>query len=227
MNLIVFDIDDTLTQSEYQHQLAYINTMKEFGITEINQNWSEYLHHTDSYILKENYERNFSDSFEFDFINDFETRMTALILDLPQVSEINGAKKIIKQLRSNTDYAICFATGSLLQPAFVKLAQAGIPYEDNLVVGSNGIYEREGIVQKAIQKARDFYKVTSFEHIISVGDGIWDLMAARNLDIHFIGIGMKNYDDFEKEQIKYHIKDWGEFTLNDAENMLGIKIIKE
>ena len=59
MNLIVFDIDDTLTKSEYQHQLAYVNTMKEFGITDINENWREYTHHTDSYILKKNYENNF------------------------------------------------------------------------------------------------------------------------------------------------------------------------
>ena len=35
MNLIVFDIDDTLAKSEYQHQLAYVNAMKEFGITEL------------------------------------------------------------------------------------------------------------------------------------------------------------------------------------------------
>ena len=55
-NLIVFDIDDTLTKSEDQHQTAYVSTMHHFGITNINQNWKTYLHHTDSYILKENYE---------------------------------------------------------------------------------------------------------------------------------------------------------------------------
>ncbi len=37
MNLIVFDIDDTLTKSEYQHKLAYVNTMKEFGINKMKK----------------------------------------------------------------------------------------------------------------------------------------------------------------------------------------------
>jgi len=223
MNLIVFDIDDTLTKSEYQHQLAYVNTMKEFGITEINQNWKEYKHHTDSFILKENYENNLPEKFDFSFIENFENRMTELILSLKKVSEIKGAKKIIEFFVNKTDYAISFATGSLLKPAFVKLNQSEIKYNENLVVGSNGIYEREGIVEKAIEKAKDFHKVKSFSNIISVGDGIWDLKTARNLELHFIGIGMKNYLDFEKEKIKVHIKDWNEFDLTQVEQKLGIK----
>ena len=58
-NLIVFDIDDTLTKSEYQHQKAYVDTMVDFGILEINQDWKSYENVTDSFILKENYEMNF------------------------------------------------------------------------------------------------------------------------------------------------------------------------
>lgn len=223
MNLIVFDIDDTLTKSEDQHQLAYVKTMKEFGISKINENWKEYAHHTDSYILKENYENNFPKPFEFNFIEDFESRMTELILELSPVTEIKGAKTMIDYLANETDYAISFATGSLLKPAFVKLNQAGINYEEQLLVGSNGIFEREGIVQKSIEQAKAFYKVDSFNEIISIGDGIWDLKTARNLGIHFIGIGLKNYADFEKENIKLHIENWTEFRLSEAEEALGIK----
>ncbi len=222
MNLIVFDIDDTLTKSEYQHQLAYVNTMKEFGITEINQNWREYEHHTDSYILKKNYENNLTDQFNFSFIDNFENRMTELIHSLKKVSEIKGAKNIIEYLTDKTDYAISFATGSFLKPAFVKLNQAGINHNEKLVVGSNEIYEREGIVKEAIERAKEFYEVNSFDNIISIGDGIWDLKTARNLGLHFIGIGMKNYMDFKKENIKAHIEDWNGFNLSEAEQKLGI-----
>ena len=76
MNLIVFDIDDTLTKSEDQHQFAFVNTMKEFGISKINQNWKDYEHHTDSFILKENYENNLDEKFDFPFIPNFEKKMT-------------------------------------------------------------------------------------------------------------------------------------------------------
>lgn len=39
MNLIVFDIDETLTKSDYHHKVAYLNSMKEIGVTEVNENW--------------------------------------------------------------------------------------------------------------------------------------------------------------------------------------------
>ncbi len=222
MNLIVFDIDDTLTNSEYQHQWAFVKAMKEFGISEINQNWIEYKHHTDSYILKENYENNHADKFDFSFIQDFEKRMTQLILGLKTASEIKGAKQILNFITNESDYAISFATGSLLEPAFIKLDQVGIEYHKELVVGSNEIYEREGIVKMAIEKSREFHNVKSFENIISVGDGIWDMTTARNIGVNFIGIGMENYQDFKNAQIKVHIKDWHEFDLKQAEQKLGI-----
>jgi phosphoglycolate phosphatase-like HAD superfamily hydrolase len=223
MNLIVFDIDDTLTKSEYQHQFAFVNTMEEFGITRVNQNWNEYKHHTDSFILKENYERNLSEKFHFSFIENFESRMTKLLLSLKETTEINGAKDMVDYFSGKTDYAICFATGSFLKPALIKLKQSKISYEEKLVVGSNEAYEREVIVKQAIRKAREFHSVESFEHIISIGDGIWDLRTARNLGIHFIGIGMKNYADFKHANIKVHIKDWRAFNLNQTEQILAMK----
>ena len=224
-NLIVFDIDDTLTKSEFQHQLAYVNTMKEFGITKINQDWKTYKHHTDSYILKKNYENNFEENFHLSFIKGFETKMTTAILLLKKVEEIKGARAAVDFFMNQTNYGVAFATGSILQPALVKLNQAEIKFTEELVVGSNSIYEREGIVKEAIERAKDFYQVEEFENIISVGDGLWDLTTARNLGVHFIGIGTKNYPDFEKQDIKVHIKDWIAFDWEGALMKLGVKAI--
>ena len=75
---------------------------------------------------------------------------------------------------------------------------------------------------KAMEKAKVFYQVDAFDHIIAVGDGIWDLKAAKNLDLHFIGIGTKNYADFKKEQVKLHIEDWSAFDLAKAEAIFGL-----
>ena len=220
MNLIIFDIDDTLTKSENQHQLAYVNSMKEIGITEINQNWKEYLHHTDSYILKVNYENNFADKFDINLINDFENRMTEIMQTLEPVEEIYGAKEFIDFLRTEKKYALAFATGSVLKPAFLKLEQANIWYYKNLVASSNKFYEREQIVTDAIQKAKKFYSETEFDNIISIGDGIWDVKTAKNLNINFIGVGLKNYDDFKNENIEIHTENWENFDFENAENIL-------
>ncbi|MFY0603090.1 MAG: HAD family hydrolase [Flavobacteriaceae bacterium] len=221
-NLIVFDIDDTLTKSEDQHQTAYVNTMLHFGITDIDMNWKDYTHHTDSYILKENYERNKNNAFDFTFIPSFENKMTQSILSLPETKEIPGAKEIVKFFTNETDYGVCFATGSLLKPAFVKLQQAEIPFLPELVVASNTMYEREKIVKNAIDKAKYFYKVDTFENIISIGDGIWDLKTARNLGLHFLGIREKNLVDFQQENIKSHINDWMAFDFHKIKKQLEI-----
>ena len=221
-NLIVFDIDDTLTKSENQHQEAYVNTMIDFGITKINQDWKSYPNVTDSHILKLNYEANFNKEFKLSFIPDFEKRMTDRMLTLAKTEEIKGASKIVDFFMKETDYAICFATGSLLQPALIKLTQANINFVPDLVEASNTIYTRENIVKSAIKKAKSYFQVKEFEKIISVGDGIWDLKTARNLGVHFLGIRDKNLADFKRENIKSHITDWDNFDFNKIQTELEI-----
>ena len=220
MNLIVFDIDDTLTKSEYQHQLAYVNSMKEIGVTDINQNWKEYKHHTDSYILKVNYENNLTDNFDFKLLDSFEKRMTEIMKTLEPVKEISGAKNFVNYLREEKNYALTFATGSLLQPAILKLEQANIWHDKNLIASSKEFYEREEIVSDAIEKAKQYFNVTDFENIISIGDGIWDMKTAKNLNISFIGVGTKNYEDFKKENIEVHTENWDNFDFEKAEKKL-------
>ena len=158
MNLIIFDIDDTLTKSEYQHQLAYVNSMKEIGITKINQNWKEYKHHTDSYILKVNYENNFTEKFSIKNVPSFESKMTEIMRTLKKVEEIQGAKDFIDYLREERKYALAFATGSFRKPAILKLEQAKLWYDEKLVAASNEYYKREHIVSSAIEKAKKYYQ---------------------------------------------------------------------
>jgi len=221
-HLIVFDIDDTLTKSGKQHHTAYVDTMRKFGISSINQDWKNYIHHTDSFILKENYEANIEQQFDFSFIPSFENEMTKTLLTLPKTSEILGAKWAVDFFMRETNYAVCFATGSLLQPALVKLDQADINFVPKLVVASNTIYDRESIVKKAIKNAENYFQVDGFETIISVGDGIWDLKTAKNVGVHFLGIGERSLNDFKRESIKSHIKDWAEFDFDKVEKELKL-----
>lgn len=220
MNLIVFDIDDTLTQSVSQHQHAYVQAMKVIGITDINQNWKAYKHHTDSYILKENYESNFKDRFDPALLDNFENRMVDIMSILEPVKAISGAGSFVDFLRNEKNYALTFATGSLLAPALFKLEQAGIWHAKELIVAANRFYERELIVSEAIEKARQYYKVSDFENIISIGDGIWDMQTAINLGLGFIGVGLKNYADFVQAGIEVHTENWENFDFEIAENQL-------
>ncbi|WP_299124951.1 HAD hydrolase-like protein [uncultured Tenacibaculum sp.] len=221
-NLIVFDIDDTLTKSENQHQTAFVEAMISSGITNINKDWKSYKNMTDSYILKKNYERNFNKEFDFSMMPEFEKKMTEHLLSLPETKEILGAKAIVDFFMNETDYAICFATGSLLEPALIKLQQAEINFIPDVIETASSFYTREEIVKSAIEKAKKYFQVEEFKTIISVGDGIWDLKTAHNLGVHFLGIRNKNLEDFQQHDIKSHIVDWSHFDFQKIQTELEI-----
>src|ERR1041384_1792023 len=51
MNLVIFDIDGTLTQTDFVDEECFVKAFHdEFGITGINTNWVAYPHCTDSGI---------------------------------------------------------------------------------------------------------------------------------------------------------------------------------
>jgi phosphoglycolate phosphatase-like HAD superfamily hydrolase len=41
----------------------------------------------------------------------------------------------------------------------------------------------------AVSRARKFYGREGFDRVVSVGDGLWDVRAARNLGFSFLGVG--------------------------------------
>jgi len=208
--LFVFDIDDTLTKSAQLHQEAFYKAMLDLGIKKIDSNWGDYLHHTDSYIFQENYQQNFSSSFNPNLIAEFETRILHH-LNIKLVHEIAGSVTLINTLQQK-GYGVCFATGSLRVPALKKLDQIGLSYNPKLVIASNSIQSREGIVSEAIRQSKLVYE-KDFQQIISIGDGLWDLKTAQNLDLEFIGIGIKNKIILQNNGAKILYNDWLNFDL--------------
>ncbi|WP_299834640.1 HAD hydrolase-like protein [uncultured Tenacibaculum sp.] len=221
-NLIVFDIDDTLTSSDQKHIDALLFGMKNIGIDNVDTDWRNYANATDSFIIKTNYEKTFNKDFSLDLLNDFEEVMTNRFLTHPDSKEITGARKIVDFLIHETNYGVCFATGSLLKPALLKLEQAEITFSEKLLETSNTIYTREEIVASAIEKAKKYYEVDDFEHVISFGDGLWDATTAKNLDLHFVGVNEKNLADFKKQNVQYCISDWEDFDIEKAEKIFNI-----
>lgn len=190
-HLIVFDIDGTLTDSVSAHQSSFIEALKNIGVKNMDTNFKDYKHHTDSYIAKVIYELDTKSIFDKKVWSTFENFMLENIQQKTPITEIKGAKRLVDYLRKNTDFAVCFATGSMRKPAEYKMNQVGIDFKPNLLVAANEIESREGIVQKAIDNAKAHYGV-DFERVISLGDGFWDLTTAENLGLEFIGAGAKN-----------------------------------
>ena len=213
-NLIVFDIDGTLTDSVTQHIDTFKEVLIEMGVAEINDDFKTFKHHTDSFVSKTIFETKLNEEFTPDKFNLFEKGLTEKLSN-QTINEIPGAKVLIDQLQHNPDFGFCFATGSLRRPAEHKLNSIEIPFEDWQLVTSDTIYDREGIVSKAIENAATYYNVTKFERVISVGDGLWDLLTAKNLGLEFIGIGLANKEVLIKNGAEVVYEDLTRFKIGN------------
>ncbi|MEM6718503.1 MAG: HAD family hydrolase [Bacteroidota bacterium] len=209
-NLLVFDIDGTLLNSENIHQTGFVNALHSIGVEHVNDDWESYEHLTDSFIAKKNYESDVNRGFSEYMLQRLEAAFLKEIQEC-QVTEIVGAKNFLQHIIFETNYAVCFATGSLLLPAEFKLNRAGIEYNSSLLEASNQYFTREEIVKSAIAKAKNHFRATNFQRIISLGDGIWDVKTARNLGIEFIGIGTENQDKLKAAGVKHHFSDFVAF----------------
>lgn len=206
-NLIVFDIDGTLTDTVDTHQNAFKKSLQLIGVERFDDAFGTYKHHTDSYIAKVIFEYNTHKPFDTSTLDLFEDHLYMQI-DQHKIIEISGAKRMIKDIESKTNFGICFATGSLLKPAILKLDKAGIDFDPMQIVASNEMEEREEIIIKAINNARSFYQVEKFDRIISFGDGIWDLRVAQNLSLEFVGIGNNHKEMLTENGMEKHYQDF-------------------
>jgi beta-phosphoglucomutase-like phosphatase (HAD superfamily) len=214
VNLIVFDIDGTLTDTVAIHQSSFRASLRHIGIEKFNDSFNEYKHHTDSHIAKTIFEMATGKEFDKTTIDVFEEYLHQLIGE-KEIIEIFGARQFIRQIEAHPDYGICYATGSFFKPAKLKLERIGIDFELGLLVGSNEIEEREVILTKAIANAADHYSVDKFDRILSFGDGLWDLKAANNLSLEFVGIGDKNVQILKENGMSKHYSDLQKIDIND------------
>lgn len=163
----------------------------EIGIQQISTDFVSFRHHTDSYIVREIYRADKNAEMPENLVEKFSDGITRKIKE-QTIQEIPGAAQLIANLLFNSEYGVCFATGSLREAALYKLESINIEADQRLLVASDTIQEREKIVTQAIEQAQEVYNVERFERIISVGDGLWDLKTAELLGIEFVGVGTKH-----------------------------------
>ena len=213
--LLIFDIDGTLIDSVSGYHEVIINAMTDLGIENIDTDFNALKHHTDSYALKYNYENFFDKELPADLLDQFENLIVTYLKTQPKTIAIKGVDKILNQLR-DSEYAFAFATGSLPESAILKMKSAGLEMNAALLATSKTSFSREGFVLEAIEKAKSYYNVTEFEQIISVGDGIWDLKTAQNLNLEFIGIGTKNKAVMEANGMECWFEDFTNFEISNS-----------
>ncbi|HEV7429076.1 MAG TPA: HAD family hydrolase [Thermoanaerobaculia bacterium] len=182
MPLALFDIDGTLTASNEIDSVCFADAFRDvFGI-EIDTNWGSYEHTTDRGIASEALRRSGRSptddllaTHRAKFIQLLDQRMTYL-------DEIPGARAFLAELLAR-DWRIALCTGAWSASARMKLSRARFDFDLPLASCDDDI-SREGILRRGIELAGG-----AGDMIVSFGDAPWDMRAAANLKLPFIGIG--------------------------------------
>jgi phosphoglycolate phosphatase-like HAD superfamily hydrolase len=103
--------------------------------------------------------------------------------------QTRGALELISALRGPSGTGWAVATGCFARSATFKLHQAGLSDPSALVASSNDADSREDIMMIAAQRVAEKHG-TVCARPTYVGDGVWDLIAARNLGWNFVGVGV-------------------------------------
>ncbi len=187
-SIIVFDIDGTLTDSVALHQAAFLDALQSFGFPNLETDWSKYRHHSDSAIFAEAWADAGWDApaplekLENRYREAYDLRSVEANL-----REIPGAAHFLASL-DDSPWIPVFATGSLRHGALHKMIATNLPFDDRLLVSASEHETREEIVTHAIQAGRPQLSQDQPDRVVSVGDGLWDLLTAKALDLEFVGI---------------------------------------
>jgi phosphoglycolate phosphatase-like HAD superfamily hydrolase len=194
MHLVVFDIDGTLTNTDQVDGECYWRAVCEvFGFSGEQPEWTDFRHVTDLGIASELCERHLGRQLVSADADALSRRLTTL-LDFalagkePTAYQIPGSEDVLSILNSSCEFAVALATGGFRLAAELKLRRAGLFNPSISLASSDDAASRGSIMRVAARRAAEKY-ATQFDKFTYVGDGVWDVKAARALGWKFMGIG--------------------------------------
>jgi len=191
MHLVMFDIDGTLTETMKVDEECFVRSFVEvFGFSDIDTDWSHYRHTTDSGIFRDVYAsrtgRIPTAHDESRFRQHFIQLLTAASSRSPFPS-VAGAGQLLSRLSCSAAHRVSLATGSWRDSARLKMRSAGMCFDSHPAASADDALDRESIMRLSRERAAERYGEV-FACIVYVGDGVWDALACRALNIPFIGI---------------------------------------
>lgn len=193
MNLILFDIDGTLVDSqEFDSELFVCAVRTVLGI-EVNDDWSAYRNVTDGGILDEIIDRAGLRSDRTRIHSEVKDTFAELVSEYLEeqggwLPEIPGAGAFLARLRSRPEVAVGLATGGWEETARMKLKAAGLGADELSLASGSDALTRVEIMQIAATRALNGARAGRTTYF---GDGIWDKRASAELGYDFIAIGDK------------------------------------
>jgi phosphoglycolate phosphatase-like HAD superfamily hydrolase len=195
MNLVMLDIDGTLTQSyEYDKEIFGLAIGEVLNCPAVDTDLYGYVDKTSTGVTQEAIRRITGRNPSEEQLEEVKRNVFRRLEGMYQVSpemfgEVPGARCFLERLRGIDNLGIAIATGCWKNEALFKLQSSGLKVDGIPMATSDDDKNRTCIMQLAAQRARAFYTCSQFARIIYIGDGPWDLQEARSLGFGFIGIG--------------------------------------
>jgi phosphoglycolate phosphatase-like HAD superfamily hydrolase len=191
LRLALFDLDGTLAASNEVDSDCFVEAVQaEFGFTP-GSDWGAYEHCTDEGIAVEALTGHLGEPPTAIHLNRLKRRFANLLASAAAAkphlfAPIPGAPELLRHL-TESGWLLCIATGAWRVSAEIKLKASGLP-ESVPLFCSDGVPSREGILSAAIAHGRATAG-TPVGRVVAVGDAVWDIVAAANLSLPFLGVG--------------------------------------
>jgi len=195
LKLAIFDIDGTLTNTNSVDNDCFVKALAEaHAITNIDTDWATYPHTTDSGITLHIFQEKFGRSPEETELGKFKRCFVNMLSEQyrsnsSSFAEIGGASIALNRLKRESDWVVAIATGCWRESALLKLKAAKLDIDGIPAAYAEEGLSREEILKAAVSQSMEKYRLSSFEKIVSIGDGLWDVRTARRLSFSFLGVG--------------------------------------
>jgi phosphoglycolate phosphatase-like HAD superfamily hydrolase len=194
LNLVIFDIDGTLTDTNKIDLHCYFRALKdEFRITGSETSDVEDDLVSDIGFARASFLNTFGkeptdadiESLKARFMRYLESSLKA---DPQLIREIHGAAHLLALLNDDPHWGTAIATGCWSQSALFKLEHAGL-YDCHIPIATcDDAPRRSAIVSLAVRQALQYHNQQGFDRIVVVGDRPWDAHIAKMLNYPFIGV---------------------------------------
>jgi phosphoglycolate phosphatase-like HAD superfamily hydrolase len=188
--LAVFDIDGTLTDTNSVDDECFVQSVAE--ILELERHhldWSDAPHVTDAALLRwlaDRHGRKVDQTTERAVLDRFLQLLHREQVASPwRFRPIRGAPSVRAELEKR-GWQVALATGAWEPSARLKLEAIGFDTAGVPLASATDALTRTEIVRLAL--ARSLQACGSIEHVVSVGDAVWDVRTAVAVGWAFVGV---------------------------------------
>jgi len=150
----MFDIDGTLTETMKIDEECFVRSFEDvFGFADIDTDWSHYPRTTDSGIFHDVFTSRIGRSPTAQEVSRFRPHFIQLLAAASSQSPfapVAGADRLLSRLAQGGSHRVSLATGGWRDSARLKMASAGMCFDDHPAASADDALDRESIY-KAFQ----------------------------------------------------------------------------